>query len=135
MSEIKHCPFCAHDEITLVPSIVDDDYYNAQCVRCGARGPTAGSETRAVEKWNGRRETYPLAQADIDAYEDLRNATPEQLLEAMIWSIRQSVAVPELADQMVSFLRVGWRLARPGGWMNITPMWLRESKRLAALDE
>ena len=70
-----------------------------------------------------------------DAYTDLRTATPEELLEAMIWSIRQSVAVPELADQTISFLRVGWRLARPGGWMHVAPMWLRESKKLAALDQ
>lgn len=29
--------------------------------------------------------------ADVDAYEDLRNATPEELLEAAEWFLRQGV--------------------------------------------
>lgn len=70
-----------------------------------------------------------------DAYEDLRNATPEELLEAVEWFARQTIKEPRLLEQMLSFLREGFYLARPGGWERVAPMWLQESKRLAALDE
>lgn len=134
MSEIKNCPFCAHDEIVLVPSTVDDDYYNARCVRCGACGPTAFSETIAVERWNKRCEVRQFAQPNADAYEDLRNTTPEELLDAEIWFTQQSIKDPWQLKQALSFLRTGFQLAQPGGWEQVAPWWLRESKKLAALD-
>ena len=70
-----------------------------------------------------------------DAYEDLHGATPEELLEATIWSLRQSINVSqaEIEDAVFS-LRWGFQLARPGGWERVAPMWLRESRKLAALD-
>ena len=69
-----------------------------------------------------------------DAYEDLRNATPEQLLEAVAWWYRQSINAPDMIKFALSCTRHGFQLAQPGGWERVAPMWLRESKKIAALD-
>jgi len=135
MSEIKNCPFCAYNEVTLVANIVDNDYYNARCVRCGACGPTTAGETPAVERWNTRRKIHPSVQVDADAYDNLRQATPEELLEAVEWSMRQSDNEPWQIQRALTFLHAGFALAQPSGWEQVAPMWLRESRKLAALDE
>ena len=70
-----------------------------------------------------------------DAYEDLRQATPEELLEAVAWWYRQSINPPETIEFALSFVRAGFALAQPGGWQHVAPWWLRESQKLAALDE
>jgi len=129
MSEIKNCPFCAHDEVTLVASVVDNDYYNARCVRCGACGPTAAGETPAVERWNTRRKVHPSVQVGTDVYADLRNATPEELLEAVAWYYRKTVVLPAASEGMLSFVYLGFLLAQPGGWEHVAPWWLRASKK------
>ena len=73
---------------------------------------------------------------DADACDDLRNAAPEELLEAVIWFVRQSDSAPcDLERALVASLRQGFQLARPGGWQHVAPMWLRESRKLRALDE
>ena len=69
-----------------------------------------------------------------DAYEDLRNATPEELLEAVLWFLRQSLNTPNQIELATRFLRHGFALAQPGGGEHVAPWWLRESRRLAALD-
>lgn len=71
----------------------------------------------------------PVVQVGTDAYGDLRNATPEQLLDAVIWFYQQSNLPPEEVKIAVSFLRSGFALAQPGGWERVAPGWLRESKR------
>lgn len=77
----------------------------------------------------------PSVQVGTDAYEDLRNATPEELLAAMEWFLRQSTAISLAeAEETISFLRQGFDLARPGGWERVAPLWLRESRKLTALD-
>lgn len=69
-----------------------------------------------------------------DAYDALRNATPEELLEALIWYYRETFESPAASERMILFLRLGFTLAQPGGWEHVAPMWLRESRKLAALD-
>lgn len=66
---------------------------------------------------------------NADAYEDLRNATPEQLLSAAIWYYRETVESPAAGERMIAFLRLGFQLAQPGGWERVAPMWLRESQK------
>jgi hypothetical protein len=75
--------------------------------------------------------TVPGASVKVgtDAYEDLRGATPEELLAAAVWSIRQSAGTKAAVDQLVSYLRAGFQLAQPGGWERIAPWWLRESRK------
>jgi len=71
----------------------------------------------------------------VASYEDLRNATPEELLEAVIWFIRQSDSAPcDLEQALVASLRQGFQLAQPDGWQRVAPMWLRESRE-ASKDE
>ena len=68
--------------------------------------------------------------ADVDAYEDLRKATPEELLEAMIWFYQQDTTISAVeAEDTIALLRIGWELARPGGWQRVAPHWLRESRK------
>ena len=69
-----------------------------------------------------------------DAYEDLRNATPEELLEAEIWFLRQAARSTIEIKEAMAFLRTGFALAQPDGWVHVAPCWLRESRKLAALD-
>ena len=71
----------------------------------------------------------------VDAYGDLRSATPEELLAAAEWFYRQSTAISLAeAEETISLLRQGFDLACPGGWKRIAPHWLRESRRIAVLD-
>jgi len=69
-----------------------------------------------------------------DAYEDLRNATPEERLEAVIWFLRQTVRPAADIEEAIAFLRTGFDLARPGGWERVAPMWLRESQKAKRKD-
>lgn len=69
------------------------------------------------------------SQVNGGAYENLCNATPEELLEATIWSYRQSVNSPDMTELAVMFLRSGFALAQPGGWERVAPHWLRESRK------
>lgn len=161
----KKCPFCACDESGFKTVMIGGHYeYRVICLNCDAHGPNYLSKDLATKSWNMRREVYPPAQADVDAYEDdremtprekleelekmitdmievppsadaytdLRTATPEQLLEAAMWFYRESADQPDLACH---FIELGFLLARPGGWQRVAPMWLRESQKLAALDE
>lgn len=104
------------------------------CQQCGLPLCPMCFETGAEFCKNHPDENYDDAWQE-DAYGDLRNATPEQLLEAATWFLRQSTSPPVEVEVAISYLREGFDLARPGGWERIAPMWLRESRRIAALDE
>lgn len=71
---------------------------------------------------------YVNIDEDI-AYEDLRNATSEELLEAVIWFICQSIEKPWQLKRALASLRNGFQLAQPDGWQHVAPMWLRESRK------
>ena len=61
--------------------------------------------------------------------EDLRTASPKELLEAYAFWAEQALTARELY-----FLRLGFGLAQPDGWEHIAPAWLRlyrESKQTA----
>ena len=132
----KKCPFCAYDEIGFRTVTIGGHYkYRVVCSRCNALGPNESSTDLAVVSWNMRREVDPSVQTDAEAYEDPRNATPEELLEAMIWFYRQDGTISAAeAEDTIALLRLGFTLARPGGWERVAPLWLRESRKIAALD-
>lgn len=138
MNEIKECPFCAYNAAEFETLTIDDHFeHRIMCLNCGAMGPNDVGNAQVIKAWNMRREAYPSVQADADAYEDLCKATPEELLEAVIWFLRQRFGTPGHADHQdwaISYLRNGFALARPGGWEQVAPMWLRESQKIAALD-
>lgn len=134
---MKQCPFCAYDgtRIELATALSGSHYeYQETCLNCGARGPGESSKEQAAESWDMRRNVHQSVKVDADTHEDLRNATPEQLLEATVWFYRETVESPAAGDRMILFLRLGFQLARPGGWERVAPMWLRESRKIAALD-
>lgn len=56
---------------------------------------------------------------------DLREATPEELVESFLWFHRES-----LTDRESSLVRLGRRLAGPDGWEQIAPAWLREYRKV-----
>ena len=74
-----------------------------------------------------------VSEIGPDAYDDLRNATPQELLEAVKWSLCQSDNEPWQIQRALTFLRAGFALAQPGGWERVAPHWLRESRKVAAL--
>lgn len=61
--------------------------------------------------------------AEKDAYSELTEATPEELLEAVMWFYQDYTAHKWL-------LHLGFELAQPGGWKHVAPYWLRASKEL-----
>ena len=69
-----------------------------------------------------------------DAYDDLRQATKKELLEAEEWFLRQAARPAVEIEEAIAFLRTGFQLAQPDGWQHVAPWWLRESRKLAALD-
>lgn len=56
MDKTDKCPFCGSD----LQSVVKNKYYghyedyHVMCQTCGACGPTAGTEDKAIEAWNKR---------------------------------------------------------------------------------
>ena len=137
MDEMKNCPFCGRQATELETWTASHSYhgYRVRCTACDSAGGKSLSEEQAIKNWNSRREAHPSVQITADAYDDLRNATPEELLEAAAWYYRQAIRPPEAADDAVSFLHIGFILARHGGWERVAPLWLRESRKLVAMDE
>lgn len=70
LERLKACPFCGQkdDWLGVYPGVNDGENYDrgyAFCrnAMCGAQGPTAMGEDRAVEKWN-TRPSPPWLRAD-----------------------------------------------------------------------
>lgn len=98
------------------------------CQQCGQPLCPMCAETGAGFCKDHPDENYDDAWRE-DAYEDLRNATPEELLEAVIWFTSQGINDPWQLERTLSSLRRGFALAQPGGWEHVAPMWLRESRK------
>lgn len=96
-------------------------YRNVRRCRCG------GNLTRVKDEGDNMN-------INEDAYEGLRQAAPEELLKAVIWFLRHSNVSSAAAEETIIFLCQGFQLARPDGWQHVAPIWLRESRKLAALD-
>ena len=56
MTEMAKCPFCFQNKSHLIKI---DDSIQVYCDWCGARGPTAGEDTDAINYWNNRVMTEP----------------------------------------------------------------------------
>ena len=67
-------------------------------------------------------ELYP----EYPEYEGIRNATPEELLEAVVWAYTQEDDYFP-AYWCEKMLRIGFAVARPGGWEQVAPYWLRQA--------
>ena len=49
--DVKVCPFCGHDEISM---IIEGENHIVTCDECFARGPVSDSESDAEVGWNKR---------------------------------------------------------------------------------
>ena len=56
----------------------------------------------------------------FDSYAELKQASPEELLEATCLYYSE-----EPNPEYVKGMRAGFALARPGGWQYVAPAWLR----------
>ena len=63
-----------------------------------------------------------MTQEMNECRDELKSATPEDLLEAAIMFYANSNPESE------RWLRLGFALAQPCGWENIAPAWLRDLK-------
>ena len=54
MRELKSCPFCGDDWLTLLPDVADWYVY---CPNCGACGGSREMKQEAIEAWNRRADT------------------------------------------------------------------------------
>ena len=50
MEELKPCPFCGKEKIT----IEERWQYFGYCVNCGCEGPNAPTKRQAISAWNKR---------------------------------------------------------------------------------
>lgn len=66
---------------------------------------------------------------EIDKYEQLKNATPAQLLEA---ALTHYTGGDKEAGRM---MRLGFALAQPGGWELVAPAWLHAGLEREADDD
>lgn len=64
-----------------------------------------------------------------DKYSSLREASPEELLEAAIWFYKDKDMSYE------ALLRLGFALAQEGGWWYIAPDWLYQIRSHKAINE
>ena len=64
-SNLKPCPFCESEDI----SVVEEGWCDwwAQCPECCARGPIERSEERARDAWNDRPREADSANATVSA--------------------------------------------------------------------
>ena len=53
MSELKPCPFCGNDNISVIESVVKPFYW-CKCEKCGASISCYKTRKKAVEVWNRR---------------------------------------------------------------------------------
>ena len=67
-----------------------------------------------------RREDLNTITTTDDPYAELRQATPEELLEAAIKFYSDLNPITEI------YLKMGFALARPDGWMHVAPAWLKK---------
>ena len=65
-----------------------------------------------------------------DPYKELKEATPEELLEALLfWSrIHVNRSPPGKFDE--DTLRMGFALAQKDGWEHVAPKWLRDYRNM-----
>ena len=61
-----------------------------------------------------------------DRYAKLKAATPEQLLEALMWFYSQAHLDVDNAI-FVHALKLGFAVSQPGGWENVAPSWLERA--------
>lgn len=61
-----------------------------------------------------------------DILEDLKTASPEELLEAYIWFYAINTDLPEWWERAV---KAGFALAQPDGWKSVAPAWLEEYRQ------
>ena len=61
-------------------------------------------------------------------YDGVRNATPEELLEAVIWGYTQEDDYCP-AYWCEKLLRIGFAVAQTDGWEQVAPYWLREAMK------
>ena len=64
-----------------------------------------------------------MNQKNADVYDKLRQATPEELLEAAVTFYR------EFNPEGERWLRLGFKLAGSDGWEEVAPAWLSREKR------
>lgn len=73
-----------------------------------------------------------MTEADMEkkntyeGYEELRNASPEELLEAVCGFYDKQSAT----GNFVSGLKIGFKIAGPDGWKEVAPIWLAEYRAL-----
>ena len=54
-------------------------------------------------------------------YKKLKETAPTDLLEAVV-----HIQHADRPDEVERFLRLGFALARPNGWMHVAPAWLQD---------
>ena len=57
-------------------------------------------------------------------YDGIRGATPEELLEAVVWFYMRGDNPAYTCERM---LRIGFAVAQPGGWEQVAPDWLGQA--------
>jgi hypothetical protein len=65
----------------------------------------------------------------MDDYDDLKGATPEELLESVKYAWRNSKLPQEFFDGM----DMGFKLGK-GDWRQVAPAWLREWRKVRDRD-
>ena len=59
MTNLKPCPFCGGSRIVVGPCELRNDFHEAACVDCGAKGPDATNEADALRLWSQRVPINP----------------------------------------------------------------------------
>ena len=64
----------------------------------------------------------------MDTYDELRKASNEELLEALLHHYNLNMMVTNRGD---SLIRLGFALAQEDGWTRVAPKWLEDYRRVA----
>jgi Lar family restriction alleviation protein len=95
MAELRDCPFCGNDELSMLVEDRSEEAYSIQCDECGASGPRAEAEHLADAKWNGKLGKRRPTDVREESLEAMRKAV-EDIKSAMGGKIAPSAGIPLL---------------------------------------
>ena len=101
---LEPCPFRGGSRIVIGPCELRNDFHEAACVDCGAKGPDATNETDALRLWN---RYVPISDDGFAAMLDVEYKSLRPLRDALIeQNRRQLLEGSENLNQISSALGI-----------------------------
>ncbi len=81
---------------------------------------------RKISKLTSISNTKEITVTENKMYDEIKEATKEELLEAAIHFWRSGADDDYTAHLIEKWMRLGFALAQKDGWMKVAPAWLKD---------